>query len=277
MIEKLQAEKCFDITSGRMNYLGGLSRETNIQHLNKILESGIEFKPSVNILIGENGSGKSTVLNLIRYLTFCMNSFEPNVSLSDLDTRFELENNKMLYENFKLAASYDMPIFNLYQMSASSGQLSENQIFKNRNTATQYMDLISKSRGQNLMGDVSQLLHTMFNSKTYKLVLQLVRDYCKDDTNNIFDGMSKVALDYYEQNNKSSNRCTILMDEPDQGLDITNLEEIYGILSYDKPDTQIIAVVHNPILIYKLAKLDFVNIIEMSDGYLNKIKAFVED
>lgn len=42
-----------------------------------------------------------------------------------------------------------------------------------------------------------------------------------------------------------------------------------------KPQTQIIAVIHNPALIYKLSKLDCVNFIEMTKGYLKKITGFM--
>ena len=36
--------------------------------------------------------------------------------------------------------------------------------------------------------------------------------------------------------------------------------------------TQLICVIHNPILIYKLSKLDYINFIELTEGYLNEIK-----
>lgn len=38
-----------------------------------------------------------------------------------------------------------------------------------------------------------------------------------------------------------------------------------------------IAIVHNPALIYKLSKLDCVNFIEMTEGYLNKTCIFVSN
>lgn len=36
-------------------------------------------------------------------------------------------------------------------------------------------------------------------------------------------------------------------------------------------------IVHNPALIYKLSKLDCVNFIEMTEGYLNKTCTFVSN
>lgn len=51
--------------------------------------------------------------------------------------------------------------------------------------------------------------------------------------------------------------------------------KLYKVLSFHKPQTQIIAVIHNPALIYKLSKLDHVNFIEMTKGYLKKVVSFM--
>ena len=48
------------------NFLIEWSRNKQVGALRKRLEEGIEFTPGINILIGENGCGKSTVLNIIR-------------------------------------------------------------------------------------------------------------------------------------------------------------------------------------------------------------------
>ena len=63
-------------------------------------------------------------------------------------------------------------------------------------------------------------------------------------------------LKYYKRNRitltESSFEYTVLMDEPDRNLDIDNIMQIYNVLSFHKPQTQIIAIIHNPALIYKL-------------------------
>lgn len=85
--------------------------------------------------------------------------------------------------------------------------------------------------------------------------------------------------EYYEDNHvvlmEKDFEYTILMDEPDRNLDIDNIMDLYKVLSFHKPQTQIIAVIHNPALIYKLSKLDCVNFIEMTKGYLKKITGFM--
>ena len=67
------------------------------------------------------------------------------------------------------------------------------------------------------------------------------------------------------------------MDEPDRNLDINRIKEVYNILSQEKENTQIIAVVHNPVLIYRLSKSKNVNIIEMTEGYVEDVVKFVEN
>ena len=73
---------------------------------------------------------------------------------------------------------------------------------------------------------------------------------------------------------------TFLLDEPDRNLDITNIDSVYEILSHRKEMTQLITVIHNPVLIYKLSEVkgkNKINFIELTDGYLNDIKNVFED
>jgi Fe-S cluster assembly ATPase SufC len=66
------------------------------------------------------------------------------------------------------------------------------------------------------------------------------------------------------------------MDEPDNSLDIDNLEQVFNILNSVRDDTQLIISAHNPLLIYKASKNQRINFIELTEGYLNKIINFLE-
>lgn len=61
------------------NYLSDCSRNNQVRDLRKRLEEGIEFTPGINILIGENGCGKSTVMNIIRSANRIEHSFIPTL------------------------------------------------------------------------------------------------------------------------------------------------------------------------------------------------------
>ena len=70
---------------------------------------------------------------------------------------------------------------------------------------------------------------------------------------------------------------TTLLDEPDCSVDIEKLKQLYGVLNFKKPNTQIICVIHNPFLIAKLAKVEGVNFVELSKGYVKKIQKEIKE
>lgn len=76
---------------------------------------------------------------------------------------------------------------------------------------------------------------------------------------------------------QSHNEWTIILDEPDRNLDIENIGQIKNILSFHKQNTQIIAVVHNPLLIYALSKKKKINFIELTPGYIDRVKKQINE
>ena len=121
------------------------------------------------------------------------------------------------------------------------------------------------SSGEQTASALSSLFNLMF-SKDAKLKF----DYENEIKNE--DYQKYVA----EHRVKCEPSWTVLMDEPDSSMDIGNAEQVYDILSQRKENTQIIAVVHNPLLIYKLSTLEDVNIIEMSNNYVRKVRSMVD-
>ena len=129
-------------------------------------------------------------------------------------------------------------------------------------------------------GVMGCIFNLMFGQKDYTFPIQDLVEY-KKKSNAFWIKRIDNLLKYYERNRitltESSFEYTVLMDEPDRNLDIDNIMQIYNVLSFHKPQTQIIAIVHNPALIYKLSKLDCVNFIEMAEGYLSKTCIFVSN
>ena len=76
-------------TNGILHYIWTNEDCLNIKNL---LQKGIEFKDGLNILVGKNGSGKSTILNIIRYFTFCKGGFNSEKTFLRIGARkcFEL-------------------------------------------------------------------------------------------------------------------------------------------------------------------------------------------
>ena len=82
---------------------------------------------------------------------------------------------------------------------------------------------------------------------------------------------------YIQEHTIEGDEWTILMDEPDRNLSLENIQNIKDILSFHKQNTQVIAVIHNLLLIYSLFKNKDVNFIEMNKGYIKKVKTEVEN
>ena len=132
-----------------------------------------------------------------------------------------------------------------------------------------------KSTGEKIKYEIYSLFELAFSNKDIQFPIKEIiaqrdnsNDYWKERFNNL--------LKYYKSNSFTPTQddfaYTFLIDEPDRNLDISNIDELYKVLSYQKEMTQLICVIHNPVLIYKLSKLDYINFIELTEGYLNEIK-----
>lgn len=231
-----------------------------------------EFSKGTNVIIGGNGSGKSTLLNLMKSYLLCRDSMESDGrKFRNLFHPYDPE----MYSGGALRSDYRLTAFNLRM----SDELTEDDRTKDFDSfGRAYMDMHS-STGEKTLRAVETLFRRMFRPSEMNVFPEM------DIRNGIgteYDGIGKKAGTYlkYVDDNRTGFDMenpvhTVFMDEPDRNLSIDNLKQIYGILSAGRPDTQIIAVIHEPLLINALSKLDGVNIMEMSKGYLSKVKDFV--
>ena len=272
------------------NYLREVTRNKQVANLYARLEKGIEFKKGLNYIVGENGSGKSTILNIIRHMNLCEHSFIPQPEYLRITT---LENLGEAFRCFELKEDYRYTIFNLYRLFEDKEKVGSSSALDSLDDAKNYLMGKEESKGQNVMGDINQLFNWMFERQPecfpmWKYVQDIHEqgDF-KDDPEKV----NGLVMRNADANSTTlmkaiSDQCveeeesifTILMDEPDQGLDIKNLKSIYDVIGYDKPQTQLIAVIHNPLLIYKLYKEHpDANWIEMSKDYVKSVVNEVED
>lgn len=243
------------------------------------LKNEYEFKPGINILIGKNGCGKTTLLNILRSYTLCNNEYHSKLPKSLLDINlFRPSESKPFLNGIDVLANYGASTYNLRNTKDIPTHRQMDNLFNFKETIITN----NHSTGQGNIHNIQTLLELMFNEPTTNTTIKFpineiinkIDSY--ETTNHPWKSNLIDLYNYYIRNNINDEVVTILMDEPEQNLDIDNLQQIYTILSETRPDTQIIASIHNPILIYRLSQLGNINIIEMNDGYLKTIINFIE-
>ena len=252
MIEKIEIR---DNSRSALSYIRSL----------KGFENGkvFEFKPGINILIGENGSGKTTLINLIRAYTMVdgetcgRGMFNINVhKLADLRVEGKILDGVRVYGDYTKNVFSLLPFEDRNDDVANKNFIEFGAMFESK----------SMSKGMKLKLAMVTLFEKMFGGKT-----DLTFDYKKElEGLDIYESM----MAYIDENRvMKHDEYTMLMDEPDASLDVDNIDELYGVLGTRKEQVQVIASVHNPFLIYMLAKSPDVNIIETSEGYLELVKS----
>ena len=233
-----------------------------------------DFKPGINIIVGPNGSGKSTLLKLIeRYLLIETDS----QSFNNLSALFKIGciSESSFFDGVDVYSDYKLSSFRFVHMDELSKGRSDKWLSSIENFQASYMAMNS-STGEAVKVALMRLFQRMFSEKAeLKFPLKDI-EYNIEHGNPVWQDYAKRYKEYIEKHripfNRSDAEYTVFLDEPDRNLDIFNINEIYPILSQRKEHTQIVAVIHNPLLIYKLSKIDGINWIEMEEGYVNKIK-----
>ena len=230
------------------------------------------FINGINIIIGKNGSGKSTLLKNIATYLLCDNNYYSK--LPDFSTFGEalkldnLFNDNRIKAGMKVECDYAGVVYNYIPCSEMNTSYDANIVYNRIECST-------KSVGEKTKFEVFSLFELAFSNKDVQFPIKELLAQ-RESSNDIWKDRFTNLLKYYKENKLNISpdefSYTFLIDEPDRNLDISSIDELYRVLSYKKEMTQLICVVHNPILIYKLSKLDYINFIELTEGYLNEIK-----
>lgn len=243
------------------------NKKSPIHYLNelKTFKNGKEyiFKEGVNIIVGENGSGKTTLLNLIRkYLLVDDIECSKGSYNSRINALYQNFSNEKFYDGVSVYADYKRNTFRL----CHAGERNEQDSLANFDNFTELVTQKHSSTGEGVIVALNSLFKYIFGSR-----VNLMFDYTQ------FEKSREKYYRYIQEHTIEGDEWTILMDEPDRNLSLENIQNIKDILSFHKQNTQVIAVIHNPLLIYSLSKNKDVNFIEMNKGYIKKVKTEVEN
>ena len=224
--------------------------------------SEYKFKPGVNVLVGENGSGKTTLLKLIeRYLL--VDKTECGLGMYSSVMRDLVGFKEVVPDDVDVYADYDKNTFRL----CYKAEKNNDDVMSSFSSFWETFMQLHSSTGEGVNIAINSLFKRMFSTDA-----KLKFDYDK------IAQKEKSYGDYINSHRvQEHDEWTILMDEPDRNLDIENIKEIKAVLSFHKPQTQIIAVVHNPLLIYALSKENNIHFIEFTPGYIDKIKKQINE
>lgn len=243
------------------------------------------FKGGVNVIIGKNGSGKTTLMKMIAMYMLCNDSLcsrLPNFANYGALKLNDIFNEEELLDGIKIMADYAGVVYNCL----AHNEMKNEDILDNVTNMNYYLSNKGASTGETIVNSVGQLFKFAFRNTNIEFPLKEIMDKVKNKKcNDFWQERLTNLLKYYRDNRhnfitQQNFEYTFLLDEPDRNLDITNIDSVYEILSHRKEMTQLITVIHNPVLIYKLSKVkgkNKINFIELTDGYLEDIKKVFEE
>jgi len=229
--------------------------------------SSYKFKPGVNVIVGKNGCGKSTLIELISQYLLITNKHS-ELTYHGLDRMYGFHDN--FRSGVEVFADYTLQT---YKMRGGDDVVNKGDGLEDFARFTSLYTHKHSSTGESLVFHLSEFFKFVFSPNTERSFPDLKTRLDDEKYNAYISYVESHKIPY----KKGDEPCyTLLMDEPDRNLDFGNIGQIYDILSAEKENTQIIAVIHNPVLIYALSRIEHINFIEMTPGYIDEIKAFVD-
>jgi predicted ATPase len=230
-----------------------------VKTLKKVTE--LTFKPGINVIVGRNAAGKSTVITLLARHFHCEEDGITCITESSLSTLF-----KKLFEDDPYPDGYKVrhdgqPVgyFSPDDIIGSGATFNYNFLEDDLNNR-----MMKASQGQKTMMNVMRTVEKL--RKTEKLLQTMNEKYVNDLWANRIRIVKKLLKGTGPKGQK-----TLLLDEPERSLDLEN--EIVFFQQLRKMDLQVIMATHS---VFAFMMKD-VNFIELNRGYVKSIRAKLEE
>jgi len=250
-----------------------LSEDEN-EKKRKLLPKKIEFTPGLNLVIGENGCGKTTLVDIITRLTLARGGLNNEYTFWD-DVKIFYPDSSGFdpaykpQDMFRIVNDYDAPVHRMDDTGVKNKRGGYN--FQNFRDFAQFFSEGKMSKGQRM---INTLKMAIIEANEKMGVYTKDSLFPKKPMNDMWTKAvekTKEAIDGFNDDTLPK-KAVFIMDEPDEGLDVDNLAALRDFLVDASQTVQIIVVLHNQLLIKSLANK--ANIIELSEGYLDKIRRF---
>lgn len=242
-----------------------------------------EFTPGLNIIIGANGCGKTSMLNVIKDIMFCKNKVysdikNENYAVLTIEGMFE----RGIWHLTEMESDYRALLFSL-RMADELRTREQDNVMNFLQTYESY----HSSSGENVLNSFHLLGKELVSFQGEKMKELSFKKEVLDKLPELLErhgDMETIIQNYYRRNRISEkgeeqnhSGITIVMDEPDHGLDVINLQSVFGLIEnwVDIGKAQIIMSCHNPLLIQKFRKQEWCNVIELTEGYMSKIEEWM--
>lgn len=260
-------------------------QDSKFEYLSKVSffkkNKTIEFKPGINLLIGENGCGKSSLMKMIKFQFMELESEVPELreyaQSNFFKDVFSLDARISLYNGIQVKADYSVGTYSFTPDPPRTREKSIDEIVREIDLDSNHKSKgeIALSRYCNWLGRTYSDLERTSN-RIYKEPLKVLKRFLYNEP---YVDAIEDAQKYYRNNSVKDSIPAFLLDEPEANLDIVTCirfaKTFDTVLNFSEcPRIQYIMVIHDPYIIRYLSKIKNVNIIEMSEDYLKAIDSY---
>lgn len=221
----------------------------------KLIGKEFKFTSGFNVITGMNGTGKSTLLDILRMYSFSLHLpySQPLENGSFLSSHYAdfFEGSSLHYGDFissvEVEMDYNQTVYGCDFKPLLAG--TEADSIKN---LMQTLNSKHSSTGEHIVRSLANSLVDWKDDHKFSLEKNLItgseNDYYKKLKQSLIDNLKA-----FHREEETAKIPTLIFDEPDQHLDIFVIDAIVNTLKQISKKAQIIMSVHNPYMIYRLA------------------------